>query len=76
MTTQIPVITYTVWPLHRKGEWDDLNREAAVLKYGETTIAAMEAILILNPCKTVALHGKDEELLIENFPLPEKEEPE
>jgi hypothetical protein len=42
-----------------------LTREEAIEEYGQTTIEAMETILLLHPAQTVGLQGRESELLVE-----------
>lgn len=63
-------ITYTLWPTFGDGnDYDILTREQAVEQYGETTISALETVLIINPGQTAALNGLEFELLMEYAPV-------
>ena len=62
-------IRFTLWPATSPGKlspnWEVLTRDAAIERYGLTTIEAMETVLVLNPSQSGKLEGKADELVID-----------
>jgi hypothetical protein len=52
-------------PLEACLELKSLTREQAIKEYGQTTIEAMETIIMLNPGQTLALQGCESVLMVD-----------